>query len=257
MRVSHWSLRLWSDVWSSKGSLKFHNCRYHEQSALLRQLARRGEGLDALDPPFHSYCGGRSTPKLFPHVAVMPRRALNTNRYDLRGGEGPAAAAGAAACAAAGLRESARAPGESAVREEDACDFIFHAAGNPTLRCIGVAGTAVLSKPDKPTAIRMVLAHTGLGPPPTPRPPTEVGRAEVGRAEGSTAKTSSAAADGEAAAMTTAACSASCSARGSGRGLLPGLTRRSSRAERAAMAELHARLGEAWARAREIGGVQG
>ena len=222
VKVSEWSLRLWRDVWSSKGSLKFHNCRYHEQSALLRQLARRGEGLDQIDPPFHSYCGGRATPKLFPHVAVLPRRSLNTNRYDLR---------------AEGAGEGARAPGESAVRDEDACDFIFHAAGNPILRCIGVAGTAILSKPDKPTAIQIVLAHAGLGPP-LLRPPAEMATAPPVRGG------SSAAASGGVAVSCSAASSSGCEM-----GLV-----RSSRTERAAMAELQARLGEAWARAREIGG---
>lgn len=150
VRVSEWSLKLWRDVWSSKASRKFHNCRYHEQSALLRQLERRGEGLDLAQHPFHSFCGGHSTPKLFPHVCVLPRHMFNTNRCDLR--------------TEAAMAE-ARAPGSSAIREEDACEFIFHAAGHPFLRVIGVAGTATLWKPPKNVAVQAVLAHFGLDAP--------------------------------------------------------------------------------------------
>ena len=152
VRVSEWSEALWYDVFSSKASNKFHNCRYHEQSALLKQLERRGEGLNSVRQPFHSYCGGRSTPKLFPHVCVLPRRTFNTNRAD--------------------LRASAKEPGlcptgsGSAVHDADQCDFVFHAAGHPILQCIGEAGTAVTWKPSKPDAIRAVLAHAGLILPP-------------------------------------------------------------------------------------------
>ena len=51
---------------------------------LLCQLERRGEGLDLVRPPFHSYNGGHAERKIFPHVAVLPRHSFNTNRADLR-----------------------------------------------------------------------------------------------------------------------------------------------------------------------------
>ena len=148
IRVSEWTLKLFRDIWQSPASRKFYNCRYHEQSALLRQLERRGEGLELVKQPFHSYAGGHAALKVFPHVCVTPRRRLNSNRCDIR---------------SAAVIEAARAPGDSAIREEDACDFIFHAAGHPILRCIGAAGTAILWKPPKKVAMQAVFAHFGLG----------------------------------------------------------------------------------------------
>lgn len=148
VRVSEWSLQLWRDVWASAASRKFHNKRYHEQSALLRQLERRGEGLDLVRLPFHSYCGGHAAPKLFPHVCVLPRSAFNTNRCDIR---------------TEAAVNAARAPGEPETRDEDACNFIFHAAGHPFLRTIGEAGTAILWKPPKAVALVTVFQHFGLG----------------------------------------------------------------------------------------------
>lgn len=140
VRVSEWSLALWRDVWSSPRSQKFYNRTYHEQSALLRQLAYRGEGLDfASKQPFHSYAGGRAAPKVFPHVCVLPRHAFNTNHCDLR-----------------------RTPAASDRRIEDACHFIFHAAGQPCLRCIGPSGVSNAWKPTKPVALLAALAHVGL-----------------------------------------------------------------------------------------------
>ena len=147
IRVSEWSLKLLRDIWQSPASRKFYNCRYHEQSALLKQLERRGEGLELAKQPFHSYAGGHATLKVFPHVCVTPRRRLNSNRCDIR---------------SAAVIEAARAPGDSAVRDEDACDFIFHAAGHPVLRCIGATGTAILWKPPKRVAMLAVFAHFGL-----------------------------------------------------------------------------------------------
>ena len=146
-RVSEWSAKLWRDVWSSNASRKFHNRRYHEQSSLLCQLERRGEGLDLVRPPFHSYNGGHAERKIFPHVAVLPRHSFNTNRADLR---------------RAGGASEARAPGDLTTRDEDRCDFIFHAAGHPTLRVIGVAGTAALWRPRKIEALQTVIADALL-----------------------------------------------------------------------------------------------
>ena len=82
VRVSDWSRELWSDVWSSPLSERFRQGIYHEQSALMRQLMERREGLRQLKP-FHSFAqGGPQGPKLFRHVAVLPRRMLNTNKGD-------------------------------------------------------------------------------------------------------------------------------------------------------------------------------
>ena len=106
VRVSEWSLALWRDVWEAPSSEKFHNARFHEQSSLLKQLNARHEGLGRVKP-FHSFLGGPAGPKVFPHVCVLPRHALNTNRGDLRRG----------------------APAEPA--PDDRCDFIFHACGVP------------------------------------------------------------------------------------------------------------------------------
>ena len=150
VRVSEWSAKLWADVWASNASRKFHKKRYHEQSALLTQLERRGEGIELFMHPFHSYRNnGPKRPKRFPHVAVLPRRAFNTNHCDIR-------------ATLPGTREPVAG---GPVLDEDACDFIFHAAGHPILRLFGVPGTVEQWKPKKPIALKAVLAHAGLGPP--------------------------------------------------------------------------------------------
>lgn len=149
VRVSAWSARLWRDVWQSRSSKKYYWLKYHEQSALLRQLMKRGEGLPVTiqsRAPFHSYCGGPRKPKIFPHVAVLARRAFNTNRY--------------------ALRADAVAATRVVPLEEDACDFIFHAAGHPTLRRVGATGTVELWKPPKAVALAAVLEDAGLPLPP-------------------------------------------------------------------------------------------
>ena len=173
IRVSPWSLALWEDVWSvSLGKYAWKG--YFEQTCLVKQLEARGEGLEAMcttsttrrgESPFHSWCGGPSGPKLFPHVCVLPRRCLNTNRCDIRD---------------AATRE--RGPPH---RAEDACDFIFHAAGHPILRRVGTNGerTAELWTPPKGIGLRAVIYYVaGLGEPLTEEemeraPPTVDARA--------------------------------------------------------------------------------
>ena len=112
VHVSEWSLRFWHDVNAAPASRKWFRSPQREQSALLKQLSVRGEGLDRLPPPFYSYLGGPQL-KLFPHVAVLPRHALNTNRGDVRD----------RACCAE----------RDACDRTFQCDFIFHAAGHPTI----------------------------------------------------------------------------------------------------------------------------
>jgi hypothetical protein len=147
VRVSDWSAALWRDVLAGESATKFRTLPYYEQSVLLRQLEKRGEGLNLQACPFHSYTGGHAAPKHFPHVVVLPRNAINTNRIDV-----PATAGGRLVA-------------------DCGCEFIFHAAGHPILRCAGggdgdAHGDAALWKPSKPTALRAVLHHAGLGPPP-------------------------------------------------------------------------------------------
>lgn len=155
VRVSEWSLALWEDVWSSAASTRFHRRQYHEQSALIRQLAARGEGLDAeggaeaegeAPPPFHSYLGGGRSPKLFRHVCVMPRHMLNTNRGDTR----------AVAAADSALDSARHELGDAR------CDFVFHAAGQPVIVRDGEGGVLNMAKSGKEAAIRTMLRHVGL-----------------------------------------------------------------------------------------------
>ncbi|KDO20560.1 hypothetical protein SPRG_13258 [Saprolegnia parasitica CBS 223.65] len=77
VRVCEWSQRVWDDVWAMR---RYFDVFFYEQSALLRVLKQRDEGL--LDvQPFHSFVKrGPSGLKLFPHVAVTPHLALNSNR---------------------------------------------------------------------------------------------------------------------------------------------------------------------------------
>jgi hypothetical protein len=103
---------LGTEAWEAREAL----AKLVAQSALLKQLVARGEGLNHVPLPFHSYCGGPKL-KLFPHVAVLPRHAINTNRGDVR----------------------QRTPVSSSGDDEEGgdltyrCDFVFHAAGRPVL----------------------------------------------------------------------------------------------------------------------------
>ena len=80
VRVSQWSKELWQEVWDCN---KYDSVTFYEQSALIRRLRARREGLEMLEEncPFHSYLpGGPKGVKLFAHVAVLPHMELNTNR---------------------------------------------------------------------------------------------------------------------------------------------------------------------------------
>jgi len=146
VRVSEWSLKLWTDVWASPMSVRWHRSPHREQSALLKQLVARGEGLNHVPLPFHSYCGGPKL-KLFPHVAVLPRHAINTNRGDVR----------------------QRTPVSSSGDDEEGrnltyrCDFVFHAAGRPVLMRDGNdAHHPPRYCSSKEEALRAMLVHRGL-----------------------------------------------------------------------------------------------
>ena len=80
VRVSEWSRQLWQEVWECN---KYNSVTFYEQSALIRRLRAKREGLEMLedDQPFHSYLpGGPKGVKLYAHVAVLPHLELNTNR---------------------------------------------------------------------------------------------------------------------------------------------------------------------------------
>ncbi|RHY33733.1 hypothetical protein DYB32_001459 [Aphanomyces invadans] len=77
IRVSEWSRSLWSDVWAAR---KYFDVFFYEQSALMRCLKMRLEGLDAIQP-FHSFVKhGPRGDKLFPHTMVTCHLDLNSNR---------------------------------------------------------------------------------------------------------------------------------------------------------------------------------
>lgn len=92
IRVCEWSCSLWRDVWDCKN---YDNVFFYEQSALLKVLKARREGLDRVKP-FHSYLGTKTKKgkarssalsvdavapiKFFAHVSVFNHLLLNTNR---------------------------------------------------------------------------------------------------------------------------------------------------------------------------------
>ena len=101
---------------------------------LLEQLTLRREGLRGVRP-FHSFRDrGPQGPKLFPHVAVLPRYMFNTNRGDT----------------CTGATRSGR-------KNEWRCDFIFHAAGKPAVWTPEGLCTRKLE------AFRCMVHHAGLG----------------------------------------------------------------------------------------------
>ena len=78
VRVSAWSRQLWKEVWECD---KYDDVFFYEQSALLRRLRAKREGLELLPPgvPFHSYLpGARKGVKLYAHVAVLPHLEVGT-----------------------------------------------------------------------------------------------------------------------------------------------------------------------------------
>lgn len=76
IRRCDWSRQLWSDIWAST---HHNNKAFYEQSALIKCLRMRNEGLCLFDP-FHTFLpGARRGDKLLPHVAVLPHFEFNTN----------------------------------------------------------------------------------------------------------------------------------------------------------------------------------
>jgi hypothetical protein len=76
LRVCEWSLELLQEVWSTT---KYDSVFYYEQSALVKVLQTRKEGLNKIKP-FHSFLpGAPKDVKLFPNVAVFPHSLFSTN----------------------------------------------------------------------------------------------------------------------------------------------------------------------------------
>ena len=76
VRRCEWSLQLWQDVWTSR---QYDDKPFYEQSALVKCLRSRNEGL-SLFHPFHTFLPGATQGvKILPHVAVLPHTELNTN----------------------------------------------------------------------------------------------------------------------------------------------------------------------------------
>ena len=77
VRICEWSKNLWKDVWAMK---KYFSCFFYEQSALVRCLHQRFEGLEDIIP-FHSFSkGGSTVDKFFPHVLVLTCVDFNSNK---------------------------------------------------------------------------------------------------------------------------------------------------------------------------------
>ena len=110
VKNSPWIRELFEEVWSCG---KYFATCFYEQSALLKALKARKEGLLQVSP-FHSFEGGPVV-KAFPHVYVCEHLDLNSNR----GWVFP--------------KKSQRGDEDYSVHEgevEDVCArFIFHAAG--------------------------------------------------------------------------------------------------------------------------------
>ena len=167
VHVSEWSRQLWREVWSCSGAVRFHTKLYWEQSVLHKVLAERGEGLERVRP-FHSYMGGPRGMKIFPHVCVLPRHAFNTNKGQFCAAAAAASASSFSAAAFSSASSSSSSQqgqgGEVSTILEDTthrCDFIFHAAGHPTI----IIHQGNTWRPTKQQAIRAMLVQHGLLPP--------------------------------------------------------------------------------------------
>lgn len=77
LKVCDWSLQLLLDMWSTSN---YDDVFFYEQSALVRQLRKRREGLQFVNP-FHSFTkNGPQGIKFFPHVAVYPHFIFSSNK---------------------------------------------------------------------------------------------------------------------------------------------------------------------------------
>jgi len=77
VRTTQWAVDFVDDVWRCS---QYDTVPFYEQSSIIRCLRHRSEWIHHL-LPFHSFvAGGPPDPKLFAHVAVLPIRALNSNR---------------------------------------------------------------------------------------------------------------------------------------------------------------------------------
>jgi hypothetical protein len=132
VRVCDWSAALWSETWECR---KYFDVKFYEQSALIKCLKKRREGLELVSP-FHSHVvGGPQADKLFPHVCVLHMSAFNSN-VDEDGAFGSA-------------------------------EFIFHAVGKSKLSMLtGTLARHKLLGEDvpQPTSFRLVRGKSG-GPP--------------------------------------------------------------------------------------------
>lgn len=75
-KVCEWSIGVLQDMWAST---KYDDVFYYEQSALIKALQKRREGLFQIKP-FHSYVeGGNKSVKIFKNVAVFPHSIFSSN----------------------------------------------------------------------------------------------------------------------------------------------------------------------------------
>ena len=76
IKVNDWSLEFWKDVWNCHN---YFDRPFYDQSAIIKILKSRNEGLNLIQP-FHSYVpGGPHGDKYFPNVVVLPHLEFNTN----------------------------------------------------------------------------------------------------------------------------------------------------------------------------------
>ena len=106
LRVCDWAKEFMKDVWKCS---KFNQVFFYDQSAIIKALRMRHEGLETVKP-FHSYLSkGRDREiKLFPHVAVMTHLDFNTNK---------------------GWKTMSKETSETIKSKDNIARFIFHAAG--------------------------------------------------------------------------------------------------------------------------------
>lgn len=76
MKVCSWSVQFLQDIWQSN---KYDDVYFYEQSAMIKAVRLRRQGLTQVKP-FHSYVpGGPSGVKIFPQMAVFPISIFSSN----------------------------------------------------------------------------------------------------------------------------------------------------------------------------------
>lgn len=80
VRVCDYNLGLFNEIWKSNAFMKYYSKPFYEQSAIIRLLKKRKEGLEAVRP--YNFRQTGPLIKHFPHSCVLAKHLLNSDVYN-------------------------------------------------------------------------------------------------------------------------------------------------------------------------------